>query len=163
MPRELRILKGEKWFLYEGDRPSGKFGYPIYYPFVICHALFRYTWTFGKNWSKCNDVLREIIDAMDENKMFSRSYFLELLPFTLEEERGFVVVDQSDGCYPLVLYPPSFKRQERRDRVEPFRLSLGEVKDNLEKIKQILGSLEVPSDWTEQVQQTLRPLFYSPT
>ena len=101
MPRDLEILKpeNESWFL----GIDGEQRYPICYKYVICYSLREYLKRHDYDRTEGKRILNELREAFRHpNEVFEVADFIDLYPFV--DSQGFVVVDQTNGIYPLMLY-----------------------------------------------------------
>ncbi len=151
MPRDLRILNENSWFLSEEQE------YPIFYRYVICYSLLFY---FNANNSreKGKKALEFLHDALIDGMMTIRnSDFLDLYP--IEDGKIFLIIDQSNGIYPLVLYSDEVIREGHKGRVYAFQKSVEDILSNYDDIYEKLLTITFPDGWTEDFQKELRPLF----
>ncbi|CZI30004.1 TPA: hypothetical protein ACVNTL_000228 [Legionella pneumophila] len=103
-----------KNFKYLTDKKFGKSRYvkegPCYRT-IICAAFLEY-----HILNKCEQTLiakiQELIQCFHETKEFSlfwgtehKEILLEMYPVLMKEQWGFLVVDHTGGCFPLVIYP----------------------------------------------------------
>ena len=152
MSRDLEILRKDEWFLGADNCQK----YPIYYRYVICYSLLSYlnNVLFDKNEGL--KVLQELQKAINDESYFKKKKFIELFP--LKENWGFVVVDQADGIYPLIIY--SEKRETelgavtRSQRVAAFQLSLNKVIEKYDEIYDTIKQHDL-SDWSKEFQENL--------
>ena len=173
MSRNLDILeqyrRGNDWFLREQPlevrdthipylnellKWSAKTGgYPIYYPFVICRALMHLMSVHPDRTQAIPQILDQAAAAIDIDnpRVFEEKDFLEIYPF--KEKKGFSVVDQSEGCYPLTLYPKRVDK-DRKDRIWKFKESLNAVKDKWDEIKPLLDGKK-KDEWDFELQESL--------
>lgn len=151
MPRDLRILNEDPWFLSEEQ------GYPIFYRYVICYSLLYYLNEKKHTREEGLTILKKLSVAIDNKRMLREVDFLELFPF--KDDEGFVVIDQSNGIYPLTIYSEEIAREGRKERVYAFQKSVEDVINNYDKICEKLNNVTFPTGWTEDFQNSLRPLF----
>jgi hypothetical protein len=164
--RKLTILDAHKveWFL--GPDNVQRNYTPVCYHYVICHSLLNYLTENDYDFDKGKEVLERLLESAGNGSEgqpshFREEGFMELLP--LAENWGFVVVDQSDGMYPLVCY--SDKRVKRikensdvevdyRNRATAFREALKNVSDKYFEVHEHLKNKK-PEDWTKKFQEGL--------
>lgn len=152
MARDLKILNEGEWFLGKDDCE----GYPISYRYVICHSLLSYLNSVQFDKVKGLEVLQKLKERIESKRDFHEDDFIEMFP--LSEDWGFVIVDQSDGIYPLVIY--SQKREtdlgvvKHSERVSAFDVSLYDV---IEKYDAIYDALNQHGliDWDKDFQEKL--------
>ncbi|NNM59980.1 MAG: hypothetical protein HKM04_09230 [Legionellales bacterium] len=119
--------------------------YKLSYRLVICYSLMRYFQTaksveYDNDRDNCRNFLSKVLGAIEENKPYCEPSFLEIYPFEKSiSQSGFVVIDRSKACYPLVLYPEDDK-PEHGDRISTFKTAVADIIDNLDKITPILYS-----------------------
>lgn len=152
MPRNLRILQEEDWFLW---KDSCQRKYPINYRYVICYSLLCYL--NSNSWNEELGIisLRELQDSVQNKTYFLRENFLELFP--LQDGQGFVVVDQSDGIYPLLIYSENSERRNQEninERVSAFEESLKIIIGNYCNIFDIIKH-KSPESWNQEFQEKL--------
>lgn len=148
MPRELKILKEGGWFLGRDDCE----GYPVSYRYALCYSLRNYL-------EKCNyddeakgkEALGDLRACINAGSTYSESYFIELLPL---RDGGFVVVDQADGIFPLVLYPDNRSDIEKRLRVLAYENSVVDVIDKYDAIYRFFRAHST-EPWDPGFQQNL--------
>lgn len=120
MSRKLRILDEDDWFLGK----DGCEGYPVSYRYALCYSLRRYLEKCDYDENRGCQALKYLRDAIASGANYSEKDFAELLPL---KSGGFVVVDQADGMFPLVLYANSRDDVESRQRVSAYEKSLEDV------------------------------------
>jgi hypothetical protein len=148
MGRNLRILREEDWFLGKDDHQN----YSINYRYVICYALLSFLSKndYGKGAGRRKlEKLQEKILAGDH---FMERDFLEV--FFLEGDGGLVVVDQSEGIFPLILYSNIRTDVDKRERVFAFEKSLEDVIKNYDAVFEYFEGETVDS-WNENFQKGL--------
>lgn len=151
MPRNIRILKEDAWFL----GVDGYQKYPICYRYVICYSLLCYLNSNGCNKELGIEALRELQNNIQNGEYFLRENFLEVFP--LQDGQGFVVVDQADGIYPLVIYSENSERRNEvnvNERVSAFQASLNDIIEKYGNIFIILKD-KTPDDWSKEYQENL--------
>jgi len=150
MSGDLDILEKGDWFLATTE-PDG---YPINYRLVLSYALRNYlTMLSDARFKKGSSVLEALHHGLKDEEHYHQEHFIELIPFIpMNNDRGFVVVDQSHGIYPLVLYPEADTTRHKRERVGAFRRSLEDVIDKYADIYDYFNENKRES-WTEQFQE----------
>lgn len=111
MSRDLRILHEDQYFLGYDEKQK----YPFYYPYVICYALLNYLEQKNGEDNESN-VIENLKDAINGKRDFRVENFLEIFHF---QNDGFVVVDLSKGCYPLIM--------DTKERQDAFFWSLNHI------------------------------------
>ena len=154
MPRDLRILNVGEFFLYEGDRETGM-GYQLCYPYVITFSLFNF-WSKGGTTEESEEALNELKSAVENRRIFRRDEFMEAFP--LIRNNGFVVTDQGNGCYPMLIYSENVPR-DGKERETAFKLSIEDVITHHAELKEMYDSINFPDDWDESFQERLRNIF----
>ncbi|MCK4532314.1 hypothetical protein KAU39_00885 [bacterium] len=146
MPRNLKIMKEGEWFLGKDEKQE----YPVCYRYVICYSLrsFLCSVDFDKDLGLM--ALKELKDNIGKKSHFKKDYFLEIFP--LKEDLGFVVVDQSNGIYPLVIYAEGIG--DCNQKVTAFKMSIDEVIRSYDKIFDIFSEGK-SADWTKGYQENL--------
>ena len=146
MPRNLKILKENEWFLGKDEKQD----YPVCYRYVICYSLRRYLDSTGFDKNSGIKTLRELKSSIENKAHFKKEWFLEIFP--LKEDLGFVVVDQSNGIYPLVIYAEGIG--DCSQRFSAFENSIDEVITNHDNIFDVF-SADKSTDWTKEYQENL--------
>jgi hypothetical protein len=72
----------------------------------------------------------------------------------LEGEWGLVVVDQTEGIYPLILYSKKRKKEEGEERITAFQKSLNEVIEKFELIYSYFKD-HTRDSWNREFQEGL--------
>lgn len=155
MPRDLRILNQGEWFLQEEKRDGGNPGYPIYYRYAIAYSIAN-TILNGKTKDWVAKEIEQLITSIKEKKPFVSKDFVEVYP--LVEDKGYVLVDQTNSYYPLIFYSLFPERNGKR-RDTPLMHSLQDIKNGLDQIYEKLSELRTIDDWTPEFQQELFELF----
>lgn len=159
MGRSLDILLKGDWFLAEGPISVGQSGYPIYYRFVVCRALMCFIARHPDQASSIPQILAECVNAISTGSDFEREDFLEVRPF--KDDKGFSVIDQTDGCYPLTLYPDRDDKQNHKERVTAFVMSLEDIRSRWNELLPLLSGKR-RDDWNEELQERVGRLFKPP-
>ncbi|HHT9690311.1 TPA: hypothetical protein ACT9A8_000234 [Legionella pneumophila] len=138
-----------KNFKYITDENFGKSRYTLgspCYRTVICAAFLEYFILH-----KCEQDLRikidELITCFKNNKEFhllgknaNNDTYLEMYPVSMKGQWGFLIVDHTGGCFPLVIYP--FANKYFDDKPNAARCAgLLRTIENIEKEKECLVSL----------------------
>ena len=155
MPRDLKIFYQDEWFLQEEEREDGTSGYPIYYRYAITYSIMRNILK-GKDQTWVAEELDKLINSIKENKSCCIKNFIQLYP--LAEERGYVLVDQTNSYYPLVFYS-QFNQRDGEERVKPLMHSLKDIRKGLKEIYEKLTQLKTEEEWTPKFQRELFDLF----
>lgn len=168
MPRKLAICNKDEWFLGEAKKNDGSLGYPIFYRYVISCSIAYNIIKHQKDITWISDELETLRASLNGRIVYQQEDFLELYP--LAHTTGFVLVDKTNSCYPLIIYGERFE-DENKPRDVAFKLSLEDVHNNLEKIFSKLSELDNGNAWTEEsednwlkdwnfeFQQDLRKLY----
>jgi hypothetical protein len=156
---DLRILQGRKepWLFFEGMRDNEQKGYELFYRYLISYSLFHYL-VEGK---REND---EGLNALERIKNAIRNLQTERIPdffevFAFKNNDGYVVVDQSNGCCPAIIYSSNQEREKKYPRDYAFLKSVNDVINNFDKLVEKFKKLKSLDDWTEDFQNQIRPLF----
>jgi hypothetical protein len=150
MGRNARILEKKSWFLGKDDKQE----YPISYRYVICYALLSFLSENKFNKQDALEKLETLRGAIEDGKTSSGTGFLDV--FVLEEGWGFVVVDQTGGVYPRVLYSKRRKKVDADERIAAFRASLDDVIDKFERIYSYFKRRKAdPWKWDRKFQEKL--------
>ncbi|QMS91358.1 hypothetical protein HUN01_28565 [Nostoc edaphicum CCNP1411] len=170
MPRNLEIFNRGDWFLQEGMRDDGNFGYPIYYRHAIAYSI-AINIIAGKDSDWMAQQVDSVIAALDKDRYYQCKDFIELYPFagfplagnlfaggTKGIPKGVVLVDQTNSYYPLVFYGENNER-DGKPRVSALKHSLVSVKDGLTQIFDKLNCLEDKSQWDEDFQNELWEIY----
>lgn len=154
-----KLLQEEKMsYLYVTDdkfarKPNTKSGY-ICYRTVICHALFYHMREDLYSADELKRIINQIRDAFNQNQVF-KHHVLEVFPFQFDDQNiGFILVDKSHGCYPLIFYPQ--QQTEHATRTQAILNVMDDLVENIDKIIQILENYE---KWTEATQNDLQDIF----
>ncbi|KTC93577.1 hypothetical protein [Legionella cincinnatiensis] len=110
------------------------------YRTVICAAFLEY-YTFNE----CEETLRlkidELINSLKDKQEFrllgigNTKIYLEIYPVPMQNKCGFVVIDHTGGCFPLIIYPypnKSFNGKPNLSRC----LGLSRAIENIEQEKE---------------------------
>ncbi len=146
MPRNLKIMKEDEWFLGKDEKQD----YPVCYRYVICYSLRSYLCSTTFNKDSGLTALKELKNNIEKKSHFKKERFLELFP--LKEDLGFVVVDQSGGIYPLVIYAEGIG--DCNQRVPAFQMSIDAVIGSYDKIFDVFSE-DKSADWTKEYQENL--------
>ncbi|MFM8331582.1 MAG: hypothetical protein ACKN9T_07825 [Candidatus Methylumidiphilus sp.] len=148
MSRDLRIIEDREWFL-EGTQ------YKISYSLVIVYALFNYL-KHGNDKAKAKSAIKDMKGAIDKKTDFRCQDFLDIFQFS--DKSGFVVIDKSKGCFPLVLYYGDQAEKEKRDVA--FKLSLEAVIRKFDILQDKYSSIsDLSGDWSKEFQDSIDKLF----
>lgn len=150
-----RIADSENWFLFDEECcKENNLPYPVCYRYAVTYSLFGYL-SRGHSADEGETALRELDTALGKED-FAKEDFVEVFHFN--GGKGYVIVDQSNGCIPLILY-------SRKDRTTAYEVS---VKEALRHIKALLDCYQrtfstpgsFPQRWTEGFQAQLREIFF---
>jgi len=119
---------------YNLDKYFLKWSYPTSYPLFICHALKQK----GVGIDEARSLLYTMMECMRKRKSFYKSNFLEMAPCSFGLAQGFVVIDRTKSCSPLILYPHQYNPNNHGDRCAAFYHSLRAIAQNLENIMPVL-------------------------
>jgi hypothetical protein len=156
---DLFILSDPKAF-DEGPRKTGGPGYNPYYRFVICRALLiRLIYNSAMTKQDLVNLLNNAITAFAGAGIVDPEFF-EIFPINYNGRKGFVVVDQTKGCFPLVLYPDR-PQEGKEDRKYAFSRSLIEVKNNISSVEAELRR-KTFTDWNQTMRDRLLAILPSP-
>ncbi len=150
MSRGLEILEKGDWFLATTETNIC----PVNHRLVLSYALRNYlTMLSDAPFEKGNSVLEALHDSLENEEHYHEAHFIELIPLIpTKNDRGFVIIDQSQEIYPLVIYPEADTTKDQRERVGAFRESLEEVIDRYTNIYDYFQENTCKS-WTEQFQE----------
>ncbi|MBW4565650.1 MAG: hypothetical protein KME32_32130 [Mojavia pulchra JT2-VF2] len=159
MPRDLEILKKGDWFLAEGQRDNGSFGYPIYYRHAISYSIGMNITRYDKNKDWVAEEINKLIKSVKDKQPYKHDNFLELHPLTVSvfQSKGFVLVDQTNSYYPLMFYDDDSNR-DGKERVSSLTWSLDAISKNLDEVYAQLYRLKV-EDWTSDFQDELLEIY----
>lgn len=147
MSRDLAILQQRPWFLssrYRQSQPEDTSGYPLSYRLVICRALAAYIERDSTRGDKGALLLGRAIDAITSaGTPFSEAGFMEI--HHLHNGQGVVGIDQTNGCYPLILYSDQVPRSGYA-RITAFRDALQDVRGKWPEILPVLRRKRV-AEW----------------
>jgi hypothetical protein len=126
---------------------------------IPCYAYFRYI--------KENDLERGLIEFerlhthVKENRLYILNGFFEFytLQMTANGEHGYLAVESSRGCYPLVFYPEPHSHHdnnENKTRKAAFTTAINKVYKNR---KQIFKLLDEHNEWTLELERKLEKHF----
>jgi hypothetical protein len=137
-------------FRASGDATFLKGKYPISYRLLICHALMRQKTTL----EACKALLNSMKQSIQNNKLFREPHFLEIIPGAFNPHQGgFVVVDRTKACFPLVFYPIGYSTNDKHgDRPKAFSNALKDVTDNIGRIHALLNKSQ---NWDVNTQKEL--------
>ena len=160
------VLENGNWFLNSlvatnnGENIQRK--YKIDYRYAICYSLLNFLHPCRDNENKSNknisseelflmkegqQALNDLKDILKENKYWKKNEFLEVIPFENGGRKGCVIVDKSDGLYPLVLYAG-------KDRLKAYSQSLENVISLYENhVYPCLCKAKSIKDWSQTFQQ----------
>jgi hypothetical protein len=95
------------------------------------------------------NLLNEMSKCIKDGQLFYKPHFLEVVPGVFKKHRGgFIVVDRTKSCYPLIFYPIDYNKNEgHRDRPRAFLNALDDVIEKIDKIQPILIGHE---NWEEK-------------
>ncbi len=156
---KIRILQGRKepWLFFEGERDDETYGYDIYYRFLISYSLFHFLVKCEKSNKDGIQALSEIRQAVNDKSSVRIEGFLEIIAF--KDNKGYTVVDQSNGCCPVIIYSSNVERGKKSSRTNAFFYSIEDVIKNFDYLATEFRKLSFPSDWTENFQKQIRPIF----
>lgn len=80
MPRKLEIFNRGDWFLEEGIRDDGNFGYPIYYRHAITYSI-AINIIAGKKRDWMGQQVDNLISSLNSSGCYQYKGFVELYPF----------------------------------------------------------------------------------
>lgn len=118
------------------------------YRTVICAAFLEY---FILN--QCEKQLRlkieELINSLKDEQEFQlkgmehdTKIYLEIYPVNMQNKCGFVIIDHTGGCFPLIIYPYSNKSFNEKPNLSRC-LGLSRAIENIEKEKERIIELIV--------------------
>ncbi len=160
MGRELDILEKPGWFLREEKYGDYNSSYPIYYRHAITYSITKSMLKAnfqnkGKNWIE--KQIEDIIDAIENNEEYLEKDFIEVYP--LKNNKGYVLVDQTDSYFPLIIYSENCNRDGKTERVRALKKSLKDIIDGLDDVYKKISQLNQISGWTEDFQRELYELY----
>lgn len=157
MSREIKICNQPLWFLAEPKKVDGSLGYPIFYRYAISYSIAQNISKPEKDYKWISEEMEKLINCFKNKEVYICPDFLELYP--LVDNKGFVLVDQTDSYYPLMIYDERLEKEDKKSRVYPFGKSLEDINNNLEKIYNKLLELIYDQVWDQEFQTELRKLF----
>ena len=142
------------------DQNFARCRYPICYRTIICHALF----AIYKNKQPAQEYFNQLIEAF-KNKSpqpYINKDFLSLYSVIMEsDETGYLLVDHTRGCYPLVFYTDSnsddFQNNPSASRVSAFSNVLEDFEKGIDKI---IAEFSTPSAWNNALQKNLHEHYF---
>lgn len=127
--------------------------YILSYRLVLLHSLRSY-WQNGGNNAKL--LIESMLDVINTHKGgIYKKKCLELYPFEKDNQIGFIFIDRSKACFPLVFYP-SDDKVEHKDRVPGLVQALKDIEKNLRSYEEILREAV---RWNESLVNTLKQKF----
>lgn len=145
-------------FKYFTDKEFGRQpnGYDPCYRTIICHALFKH----HKARSNVKNIFNKLHNAYEDQLMFREENLFELYPISMDENNdscvGYLFVDKTRGCYPLVLYPDAKEYTgniSASERTVAFQRVLYDLKCNIEGI---IGEFDKHEEWNNELQNNLQ-------
>ncbi len=159
---ELRILQGrnEPWLFFEGMRDNERKGYELFYRYLISYSLFHYIMERNHSNEEGLNALKQIKAAIDDSNNLQTVRIPDFFEvFAFKDNDGYVVVDQSNGCCPTIIYSANQERGKKHPRDYAFWKSVEDVIDNFDNLVSKLRQLTSLKDWTEDFQNQIRPIF----
>jgi hypothetical protein len=159
-----RIVTEEgSWFLNSRHSHQADRKYEVDYRYAICYSLVNYLRPPGNGQieeepgpllqpdirRQGREVLKRLRDAINKRAYWEEANFVQVIPFEYEEndvpEKGCVIVDKSDGMYPLVL-------DLSRGRLNAYQQALDDVLALYENdvYPQLEG--QTTENWTKEFQ-----------
>ena len=119
-------MKKYKVFEYDDFATCPKFPNTVCYRTIISLGFLHYFINIKASNDASSQTLKEIgnfISAVTSDTPFmyelcnNDKYFVEFYPVPMKnEQHGFLYVDHTHSCYPLVLYPDKYKNNESRTK-----------------------------------------------
>ncbi len=132
-------------------RRNGKPENYICYRTVICHALFE---QYQKNPDGISDTIEGLYNAYQNDTSFDSDTLL-IYPVSMSDKTGYLLVDKTRGCFPLIFYP--FKVNPDNPSITSRKNALGAVlndlKNNVDKISLKFNS---HNQWSNELQNDLQ-------
>lgn len=117
-------MRKYKVFEYDDFAACPKFPHTVCYRTIIALGFLHYFINIKASNEASSQTLKEIdnfVSAVTSNTPFmyelsnNDKYFLEFYPVPMKNEQyGFLYVDHTHSCYPLVLYPDKYNNNESR-------------------------------------------------
>lgn len=136
--RKLKFLIISNPELFKDDT------YTLSYPLVVLHSIWNYYQKGDKEYNAF-EIINKIENFMSTHSDSSYIYIpkcLELYRFNKDNDCGFLLIDRSKGCYPLVFYPID-DIPEHGNRVSALKIVLDRLKKHAEYFDEILKSSRI--------------------
>jgi len=133
---------------------------------VVCYSIFRFL--KANNPESAQQELTKLKEHVEKNDLYLIEKFIEAYPLTKSEagDIGFLVVESSRGCYPLVCYANSHSELggvKNKPRKSGFKAALRVLEKNHSKIFPILLSyIKEHKEWDAELESMLREFFEYP-
>lgn len=126
---------------------------------IICFSLFRYI--KGNDMQHGLNEFNRLINHVEDGNLYILTKFLELYPFPMTDDGkiGYLLVEPSRGCFPLVIYPNQHS-QNGKTRKSGFHTALSKLRKNQ---SEIFKALNEHSEWSFELEAKLERLFGYPS
>jgi len=143
----------DKDFARRVGKPDGY----VCYRTIICHALFAYNKEFG-------DDIKNLFEALysdyEHSEIYQKEHFLEAYPVPMDNGSGYLLVDKTKGCFPLVFYPSSKNTNDlsRGSRKEALDNTFIDLNNNIKNIIDVFAKYK-EKKWDKPLQDNLQNYF----
>jgi len=152
MPKLYKVNDDSGLFV-DKQCASGKSSGYISYRMVICHAIFHdiKEIKLAKETIKAN--LNKLSTQLENFNTFENSDFFESYPIANTSHGNIVVIiDKTNGCYPLVLH--NNKDLPKEFRIFAFQKSLKDINQHFDKIFEAMqGSTKFDTTLHDKLEQ----------
>ena len=129
---------------------------------VICYSFFRYL--KQNNQTLAQTEFTRMANCVEKKQLFLLSNFLGIYPTLMTEngDQGYIIVESTRGCFPLVIYPDSHSQINNianKTRKSALSTVLWKLKTNQVKI---FETLDEHDEWTLELESKLEKLFEYP-
>ena len=132
-------------FAHRKNKPDGY----ICYRTVLSHALLNKIQLSSPDEAKI--AFQDFKKAFEGGSEFNDDAFVLFYPVQMSKKTGFLLIDKSEGYYPLVIYPlPKVSAASRKDALEN---ALDDLSHNIDALLQKLVNSK---GWTPNLQLDLQ-------
>lgn len=148
------VNKEEKLFIDKHCTKGSESRY-ISYRMVICHAIHHNLKERGFTQEQIKENLAELLKKLGKEKIQNDKFFEAYPIFNTFHGNMILVIDKSEGCYPLVLHDG----QTSENRISAFKESLENVDKKFDKI---IGVIENSTGFNNVLHDKLNEFFIFP-
>lgn len=139
------LIFQDRHFAHRENKPDGY----VCYRTIICHALLKKIQRSSVEEAKLEFL--KFRGAFENGSEFHSLDFVSFYPVQMSQNTGFLLVDKSQGYYPLVIYPsPKVSGASRRSA---FKSVLDDLHDNIDEL---LKRLVARNEWNSDLQLELQ-------